>query len=546
MTAKRTITGKTGGNGLFFQWECNSIAGAAVGTGNISFDDSTPSNVAQIIIHKNSDDGVATNTLIGDCKYINIREQETGRSYLYEITTATASSTYYTLAVVVNGGLISEFFEDEAYSVSFLSDVGSGGSADYGGFFYGWKAAATSATPATGYFSVNNANPTSATTLIIHKNSQTQGTNLMFADMKYVLLRDKSTDNAVTYEITNTVASSTYYTLTVNTISGGGTLTALTTNQEYNVSFLTDTSSGGDVSYGGFFGTWWMSSTAGAAVATGESSVDDSNAVDVTTGVIHKNDNYGVGFNNALEDFKYVMFTNKSDDDKIVYEVSSITDSTSYVTVTMASVGGSLTTFIDDTEYDISIFGQAGGTGSMSSFDIANSDGTTVHTISDGYEIRFNGQDGLVFSIQSVDATTKSIRLDITTNAVNGEVITDNTLKVDKLNGVGVLTENTPIMGKTDDTFTAHHWGESNMPYIGDLSIAGNGSQLIWTITPPTGSTHPTAPIVFVYDDTNDQNIDLYNGGTAYVQRDTVNTNFDIVFKTAPATGKTYTITYIC
>lgn len=112
-----------------------------------------------------------------------------------------------------------------------------------GGFFFGWKATPPNATPSTGYFSLNKADPTEATAFKIHKNSQKQGTDHMISDMKYINIRDIINNKFIAYRITSKIEYNTYYVLVVGTMGGGGTLTSLVTNTEYNISFLTDTGS---------------------------------------------------------------------------------------------------------------------------------------------------------------------------------------------------------------------------------------------------------------------------------------------------------------
>jgi hypothetical protein len=66
--------------------------------------------------------------------------------------------------------------------------TGGSGVSEFGGIYYGWKAAPTNAQPGAGYFSINAANPLDAVIMEINVESQTQDIGDMLEDMKYILI----------------------------------------------------------------------------------------------------------------------------------------------------------------------------------------------------------------------------------------------------------------------------------------------------------------------------------------------------------------------
>lgn len=235
----RTVIGKTGGNGTFFEWKCISLIEGAVASGQFSIDDADPAAGTSMKIHK-TELNINTDAYISGSAYITFRNQETGFSYLYLINSITDNTTYYTLSLTVkSGGKLSEFILNETYSISFTKDSGASTPLEYGGMYYDWQAAPTSTSPGSGYFSFNNASASATTVLDISKVSQTSQLGDMAGYVRFIKVTNILNGDEITFDITSATENVTFtFWQLVVVAKAGNTLTSLVTDGVYRISFI--------------------------------------------------------------------------------------------------------------------------------------------------------------------------------------------------------------------------------------------------------------------------------------------------------------------
>jgi hypothetical protein len=123
MAVDREASGKTTGNPMAFEWECTSVSGGvSTVDGTIKFNTDTAASVASCFINKTSLT-IDTALLMGDCKYMMVREVESTKAELYEMVGVIASPAYYTLTLSnFAGGDIGTYVVGRNYNISFLTD----------------------------------------------------------------------------------------------------------------------------------------------------------------------------------------------------------------------------------------------------------------------------------------------------------------------------------------------------------------------------------------------------------------------------------------
>lgn len=302
--------------------------------------------------------------------------------------------------------------------------------------------------------------------------------------------------------------------------------------------------------YQGFYFKW-KAAPVNSTPSSGYFSLNNTTPSSTTTIKIHS-ESQTKHTGNLIGDMKYILIRDVSTGESVQFEitVSNKVGDLYTLTVTSGDANDDLTTISDSIDYNISFISKNGTSVGMTSFYIKD-DNNDSYEITNGVTITHNGSDGVSCSSASVSSTEKKITFGLTPNGVNGSVLQDGTIEYPKLNGVGLPQEPRNLIVEPDGTFSLSDTEASHTPYIGNLSISGDGVKKVFQITPPSGAFSPITPVCFLYDYTDNRNVILgkdigLGSPDVYIESDSANNGFNIVFQTAPASGKNYALTYIC
>lgn len=289
--------------------------------------------------------------------------------------------------------------------------------------------------------------------------------------------------------------------------------------------YVDDHSGGGGTSDGGFADEWTLLSVSGSGTpSSGGFITNTATSNSITQIILHKNSANANGFNNAVEDVKFIMIANAAGS-KTVFEVKTIVDSSTYVTLGVDTVGGSLGTITTATKYIFSFLGTL----------------VYVKSITAGNGLTGGGSGTAAINVGS------SPTIAVSTDSI---YVNDESITTDQLDCGGAGTSGQVLKSNGDGSM---YWSSagSGTAVISGESIVGNGSTTAFNFSPSV-TAYSGVPIVMLYDYTDSKNVRLgkfIGVGTAEVWVEMNEPNdgdFRIVFGTAPASGKTYAVTYIC